>query len=401
MKKRIFLCFMFLLIAAMTFSCLATEKPSVIGTDVPHRGTKIPRQVQIQHVYMSTNEYTRRLEDESQEGFYLYAAASSRGRPVMFKADAFCGGTFITTLGWRSDGVFYINPTLPVYPNGVYTLLVTATDGVHSYYEFSGRFTIKREEVYIEPVSYAVEQGQPLVWRVYTAGLSDRAEVVYEVHDEHGAVVYSQSSREHKKVMDFAFTPEKTGAYSLTAVVHKRKDASFPVQGPVQRVTEGGIGGIYSPVLNVNTLCAGEMFHLDVSVFPEACSGQSVLVSSSNPDVLRVDDNSVITAVAPGTAVLTFQGGKAHIEHTITVVAEEEVPQITLYEDEYTSDIVGREPSRNPSQATYTSLNPDIATVREDGTVVAVSEGLTLVRALHSPIDGVFLVSVRKAKACK
>lgn len=91
------------------------------------------------------------------------------------------------------------------------------------------------------------------------------------------------------------------------------------------------VSGPSSIVLNFNnvTLDESENFTLIATVDNKDTTGKSVVWSSSNTDVVMVDNTGKVTAVAAGTATITAKAGDKSATCTITVKAKEvvEVPE--------------------------------------------------------------------------
>jgi len=125
---------------------------------------------------------------------------------------------------------------------------------------------------------------------------------------------------------------------------------------------------------------------------------------SFNPAVATVSSSGVVTAVAPGTAVLeaTYQGDAGAVNLTVTtgvtissldvtgaVPATGSTSQFTstvTFSDGTTQDVT--------SMATWVSFNKAVATVSSTGVVTAVATGTAVVKATYRGSSGTFTLTV-------
>ena len=135
----------------------------------------------------------------------------------------------------------------------------------------------------------------------------------------------------------------------------------------------------------------GETETLVATVLPENASNQSITWASTVPEVATVDQNGVVTAVAVGQtviSVMTQDGGKiaycnVTVNQKVTSVALN-ITKKTLrvgVADQNTvqlSAVVGPEDASN-KKVTWSSNNPSIATVDQNGLVTAVAGGSAVI----------------------
>lgn len=135
------------------------------------------------------------------------------------------------------------------------------------------------------------------------------------------------------------------------------------------------------------TMTETETATLTAKVLPEDATNPTVTWSSSNPDVATVDGEGHVTAVAAGTATITVtttDGGKTA---TCTVTVKEKVypvETVTLDKEALVLFVgeaaVALTATISPDNATnknvtWTSSDPNVATVDENGNVTAVAVG--------------------------
>ena len=123
---------------------------------------------------------------------------------------------------------------------------------------------------------------------------------------------------------------------------------------------------------------------LVATVLPENATDKSVTWSTNNPDVATVSNNGVVTAVAPGTAVISVTTTDGGFEEscTVTVTAVYHVTSVSLNTNQLNLNTNGNAiltATISPSNATnknvvWSSNNENVATVFE-GSVTAVAAG--------------------------
>lgn len=139
-------------------------------------------------------------------------------------------------------------------------------------------------------------------------------------------------------------------------------------------------------------LVEGESITLTATIAPEDATDKTVSWVSSDEEIAKVDSEGKVTAIAPGTAdiTVTTTDGEKKAVFALTVVAKV-VPVESIAIDKETLELVEGESATltatvspdNASDKTYawTSSNPDVATVAEDGTVTAIAPGNTTITA--------------------
>lgn len=147
------------------------------------------------------------------------------------------------------------------------------------------------------------------------------------------------------------------------------------------------------------TLGIGETQKLTVTVEPSDATDPAYSLESSDPSVAAVQ-NDVVTAVAPGEAVITATTADGSLKATCKVTVVKHVEDISVSPTQV-KVIVGKTQEITveftPSDATnkeveWVSSKPDVATVA-DGVVTGVTVGEALITA--TSVDGGF------AAACK
>lgn len=175
------------------------------------------------------------------------------------------------------------------------------------------------------------------------------------------------------------------GTATITAETVNGKKASITVTVPEVKAEQLVLNK------NITTIEKGEKETLLATVLPENTT-DDILVSwsSDNDDIAYVDADGVVTAVAPGSAVITAKAGE--LEATCTVNVTSTLKSIILNKNNLELEAgTAAEPlvvTLNPADATvdnldvkWESLNETIATVDSNGVVTAVAPGTAIIRA--------------------
>jgi len=158
-----------------------------------------------------------------------------------------------------------------------------------------------------------------------------------------------------------------TGNSQITANYKLIQGADVPVTGI----------SLNNTTLNLTT---GGNSNLIATVMPTNATYKTVFWHSNNPNVASVDTNGKITAVKSGTAVITastVEGIDAtctvNVAAVITSVAFSKTVYGFIYGETMKLDITILPVNAPNKQTTWSSSNPSVATVANDGTVTAKS----------------------------
>lgn len=133
---------------------------------------------------------------------------------------------------------------------------------------------------------------------------------------------------------------------------------------------------------------------LTATVQPASFTGK-IVWKSSNTDVASVSGNGLVTAVGPGTCIISATAGNRHVSATVTVLAARvRVTGVSFGETKHEIPMGGTAKltaTITPADATvktlvWTSDDPGIASVSRTGIVTAVSVGTTKIHA--TSVDG-------------
>ena len=210
-------------------------------------------------------------------------------------------------------------------------------------------------------------------------------------------VTWSSSNSNVAKVEDGTVTALSVGNAVITAQCGSVKAECFVTVNPVEAssVTLDRTSA---------TLTIGETFTLTATVFPENTTDKTIIWSSSDFNVAKVE-NGKVTALSVGNAVITAQCGSVKAECYVTVNPIE-VSSITL--DRTSATLSAGEAftltaTVTPENATdktiiWSSSDSNIAKV-EDGTVTALSVGNAVITAQCGSVKAECSVTVNPIEA--
>ena len=178
-------------------------------------------------------------------------------------------------------------------------------------------------------------------------------------------------------------TAKAAGTATITATVDgKSASCKVTVNGQTTTVPVQSVG------LNTNKveLSVGEENKLVATVTPEAATNKEVTWSSNNPEVATVDQNGKVVAQKPGNATITVTTKDGNKTATCEVTVKETPVAVTgvglntnkvelsVGEENKLVATVTPEAATN-KEVTWSSNNPEVATVDQNGKVVAQKPG--------------------------
>jgi len=138
------------------------------------------------------------------------------------------------------------------------------------------------------------------------------------------------------------------------------------------------------------TLTLGDNLWLVATVYPVNASNQNVIWSSDNTAVATVNSNGGVTAISAGTATITATTQDRNFTATSTITTlyapatgvTVNPTTVTIYAIGRTATLTASVLPWNASQnVTWTSNNPAVATVNDNGVVTAVGLGSVAITA--------------------
>lgn len=160
---------------------------------------------------------------------------------------------------------------------------------------------------------------------------------------------------------------------------------------------QSGAPGLQKLILSTSsvTLQTGENCTLTVTTEPEDIDGAVLTWTSSNPDIASVaetsENSATVTALAAGTASVTVSCGDINATCNINVAEETDGPvadKVTVTPETASVEVgetvqleASVEPADTGFEITWTSDNPDVASVDENGLVTGIANGYATISA--------------------
>ena len=217
------------------------------------------------------------------------------------------------------------------------------------------------------------------------------------------SITWSSSNKRVASVnIDGVVTANNIGTATISAKIVDYFDNKFEATSNF-KITAGVL--VEGVELNKNglTLAISDTERLDATIYPENATNKDVSWTSSNPDVATVDENGLVTAVSEGNTTITVTTRDGGYQATCEVnVFSSVVPAeiITLekhnlemflnadhvYPDNVDVTTYQLKATVEPENASnkkviWSSDDPSVATVDENGNVTAISEGETRIIA--------------------
>lgn len=310
------------------------------------------------------------------------------GKNITLEATVLPENTNDKNLDWESS-----NSSVATVTDGVVTgirageALITATATDTGTVTASVKVTVvihaEKIELTADTDSLWVGDSTVLTANVLPADTTDKT-VTFTSSDESIATVDSEG-----KVT--ALSAGETGTATVTvkavsACTSAESEYTFTVR---QQITSIGI-----PEEEI-VLKLGESYTFEPTVLPENAFDKTVTYISSDEDILTAENGTVIT-VGTGTATVTLVSacGKVEKQCSIKVIvlpsAIETESEISVEKTKtYQLNPVLSPDNVTETKLTYTSLNEDIASVDENGTVTAHKAGEAVIR-VQSEVEDVF-----------
>lgn len=133
----------------------------------------------------------------------------------------------------------------------------------------------------------------------------------------------------------------------------------------------------------------GENKKLEVKIFPEVASGNKIIYTSSNPNIVSVDDKGNVTGIHSGTATITAKSEGNSVQAQIDIEVYSKVTEIILdqteifvqIDDTFKINGIIKPDDANEKGILYNSGNEDIASIDENGMITAKQIGETSIIA--------------------
>lgn len=139
---------------------------------------------------------------------------------------------------------------------------------------------------------------------------------------------------------------------------------------------------------------------LTATVFPETSTNKTVVWESTDTDVVTVSEEGLVTAIAPGVAVVTATCDEGSAFCIFTVAQPNDVPEINLSIKLGVSQTLGLSAIVSPDDTAgtigWSSSNTEIAEVSEDGIVRAKAKGAAIITATCSELSTSIIFTIEE-----
>lgn len=137
------------------------------------------------------------------------------------------------------------------------------------------------------------------------------------------------------------------------------------------------------------TLQKGERKQLQVVISPQEASNHKVQYTSSNPEIVTVDDKGNLQALRSGTTTITVKAEENDVQNQISITVYSKVTGIVLDQKEIYMQVgdifqingIIEPDDANDKTILYSSTNTQVATIQEKGMITAKQEGETTIIA--------------------
>ena len=210
------------------------------------------------------------------------------------------------------------------------------------------------------------------------------------------------------------FTWQSSNPSSVTVDQNGRVTAVAEGYAVITATADGGSGASASITVTVQsvkaesveidrsslTLTVGGTQTLKATVGPDDAANKAVVWSSSNPQVASVSSAGVVTAIAPGTAVITVTTVDGSLTDSCTVTVQGEVSSIVLdrtvvsLKVSETTTIDATTAPQEGAKITWKSSDTKVVSVSADGTIRGVSPGTATIAATCGDVSATCTVTV-------
>ena len=216
-----------------------------------------------------------------------------------------------------------------------------------------------------------------------------------------GKITWESSAPDIVKVENGKITAVgESGTATITAKVEGTEYQATCTVKIIQKITTITAGNIE---MNI-----GDTQKINVTTTPTEGLIEDLEYTSGSPTIATVGADGNVKGIAEGTAVITIRGKNSGVSTTCTIKVTPKVTKITkitasdlTLEPGKTGKLsVTIEPTNQTEGVTYTSGTQSVATVGEDGTVNALTEGTTIitVKGKVSGVSTTCTVTVKKSR---
>ena len=204
-----------------------------------------------------------------------------------------------------------------------------------------------------------------------------------------GKITWESSAPDIVKVENGKITAVgESGTATITAKVEGTEYQATCTVKIIQKITTITAGNIE---MNI-----GDIQKINVTTTPTEGLIEDLEYTSGSPGIATVGADGNVKGIAEGTAVITIRGKNSGVSTTCTIKVTPKVTKITkitasdlTLEPGKTGKLsVTIEPTNQTEGVTYTSGTQSVATVGQDGTVNALTEGTTII-TVKGKVSGV------------
>ena len=204
-----------------------------------------------------------------------------------------------------------------------------------------------------------------------------------------GKITWESSAPDIVKVENGKITAVgESGTATITAKVEGTEYQATCTVKIIQKITTITAGNIE---MNI-----GDTQKINVTTTPTEGLIEDLEYTSGSPTIATVGADGNVKGIAEGTAVITIRGKSSGVSTTCTIKVTPKVTKITkitasdlTLEPGKTGKLnVTIEPTNQTEGVTYTSGTQSVATVEQDGTVNALTQGTTII-TIKGKVSGV------------
>jgi uncharacterized protein YjdB len=223
--------------------------------------------------------------------------------------------------------------------------------------------------------------------RLYTDMNVTAGAVVYPSNATNSAINYLSRNDAFVSYVDGVVTAVAAGNTYILASAADVSDSVYVMVTDSVNVT----GVSVSP--ESETLNPDQVVQLVVTVEPDDATDPSVVFTSGDESVATVDETGLVTAVGPGSTIITVTTNDGGMTATMDISVNRAVTGVSLDVESASIDVDGTlqltatiEPDdATDKSVTWSSSDDDIATVDDNGLVTAVSAGTAKITVItHS-----------------
>ncbi len=181
--------------------------------------------------------------------------------------------------------------------------------------------------------------------------------------------------------------------------------STVPASSTPKKVYASRIDAVSVP----KSIDAGESSMLKGKVYPENAEDDTVTWSTQTPEIVSVSESGTLMAKAPGTAVVLAKTERGTVTKFTIAVNEVQAESIRIankpasitLKDEVQLSVEFSPENTTDKSVLWSSENEQVATVSDDGKLIAKHVGNTVITAAHGEIQDSFEVEIIPIKVNK